>query len=166
VNEFSFGDRKSHPQVGTPPLDDAEKVLKRADIRTNRVRADRYGEVVDIGNRQTLGDSRVEAGYIKHKKKRRNGRALRGGNLDRAENLRRTLEDKSRLAFGEERLDPGNQIGRETSFGEGIGQLVSADIVKTSYDIQEKRSYFEGSSLKFANLMGKSSDSVETAQTG
>jgi len=34
-NEFGFGDRKSHPQVGTPSLDDAEKVLKSADIRTN-----------------------------------------------------------------------------------------------------------------------------------
>jgi len=35
VNEFSFGDRKSHPQIGTLPLDDAEKVLKRADVRMN-----------------------------------------------------------------------------------------------------------------------------------
>jgi len=138
VNEFGFGDRKSHPQVSTPPLDDAEKVLKSADIRTNRVRANRYGEVVDIGNRQTLGDSRMEAGYIKHKKKRRNRRALRGANLDPAENPRRTLEDKSALAFGEERLDPGNQIGGDSSFGEGIAQLVSADIVKTSFDVQEK----------------------------
>jgi len=138
VNEFGFGDRKSNPQVGTPPLDDAEKVLKSAHIRTNRVRADRYGEVVDIGNRQTLGDSRVEAGYIKHKKKWRNGLALRVANLDRAENLRRILEDKSALALGEERLDPGNQIGGDTSSGEGIGQLVTADIVKTSIDIQEK----------------------------
>jgi len=66
VNEYTFGDRKSHPQISTPPLDDAEKVLKSADIRTNRVRADRYGEVINIGNRQTLGDSGVEAGYIKH----------------------------------------------------------------------------------------------------
>jgi len=32
VNEFSFGDRKSHPQIGTPLLNDAEKVLKSADI--------------------------------------------------------------------------------------------------------------------------------------
>jgi len=138
VNEFSFGDGKSHPKVGTPPQDDDEKVLKTVDIRTNRVRADHYGEVVDIGNRQTLGDSGVVAGYIKHKKKERNGRALRGANGDRAEILRRTLENKLALAFGEERLDPGNQIGRDTSFGEGIGQLVSADIVKTSFDIQEK----------------------------
>jgi len=138
VNEFSFGDRKSHPQLGTPPLDDAEKVLKSADIRTNRVRADRYGEVVDIGNRQTLGDSGVEAGYIKHKKKRGNWRALRGANCDRAENLRRALENKSALGFGEERINPGNQIGGDASFGEGIGQLVSANIVKTSFDIQEK----------------------------
>ena len=80
----------------------------------------------------------MEAGYIKHKKKRRNGRALRGANHDRAENLRHTLENKSALAFGEKRLDPGNQIGGDTSFGEGIGQLVSADIVITSFDIQEK----------------------------
>ena len=94
--------------------------MKSADVRTNRVRADRDGEVVDIGDRQTLGDSRMEAGYIKHEEKRRNGRALRGANLDRAENLRRTLEDKSALAFGEERLDPGNQIGGDTSSGEGL----------------------------------------------
>jgi len=32
VNDFSCGDRKSHSQIGTPPLDNAEKVLKRADI--------------------------------------------------------------------------------------------------------------------------------------
>ena len=138
VNEFSFGERKSNPQVGTPPLDHAEKVLKSADIRTNRVRADCYGEVVDIGNRQTLGDSGVEAGYLKHKKKRRNGRALRGANRDRAENYRRTLENMLALVFREERLDPGNQIGGDSPFGEGIGQLVRAAIVKTSFDVQEK----------------------------
>jgi len=80
----------------------------------------------------------VEAGYIKHKQKVRNGQALRGANRDRAENLRRTLENKLALAFGEEGLDPGNQIGGDTSFGEGIAQLVSADIAKTSFDIQEK----------------------------
>jgi len=48
VNEFSFGDRKSLPQNGTRPLDAAEIVLKSADIRTYRVRANRDGEVVDI----------------------------------------------------------------------------------------------------------------------
>jgi len=102
VNQFSFGDRKSHPQVGTLPLDSAEIVLKSADIRTYRVRANRDGEVVDVSNCQTLRESRVEAGYIKHKKERRNRRALRSTNSDRAENLRRTLEYESALAFGEE----------------------------------------------------------------
>jgi len=48
VNEFSFGDRKSHPQVGTLPLDDAEIVSKSVDIQTYSVRADCDGEVVDI----------------------------------------------------------------------------------------------------------------------
>jgi len=50
----------------------------------------------------------VEAGYIKHKKERRNRRALRSANSDRAESLRRALEYESALALGEERLDPGN----------------------------------------------------------
>jgi len=80
----------------------------------------------------------LEAGYIKHKKKRRNRRALRGANRDWVEKLRHALENESALAFGEERLNPGNQIGGDTSFGEGIGQLLSADIVKTTFDIQEK----------------------------
>jgi len=80
----------------------------------------------------------VEAGYLKHKKKRRNGRALRGANRDRAENYRRTLENMLALVFREERLDPGNQIGGDSPFGEGIGQLVRAAIVKTSFDVQEK----------------------------
>ena len=48
MNEFSFGDRKGHPQVGTLCLDAAEIVLKSSDVRTYRVRADRDGEVVDI----------------------------------------------------------------------------------------------------------------------
>ena len=48
MNEFSFCERKSHPQVGTLPLDDAEIVLKSADIRTYKVRANRDSEVVDI----------------------------------------------------------------------------------------------------------------------
>jgi len=90
----------------------------------------------------------VEAGYIEHKKQRRNRRAWRGANRDRAESLRRSLENELALAFREERLIPGNQIGGDTFFGEGIGQLVSADIVKTTFDIEEKSSYFEGSSLK------------------
>ena len=64
MNEFSCGDRQSHPHVGTLSLDDAEIVLKSADIRTYRVRADRHGEVIDITNRQTLGDRRVEARNI------------------------------------------------------------------------------------------------------
>jgi len=80
----------------------------------------------------------VEAGYIQHKKKRRNRRALRGANRDWAESFRRALENETALAFGEERLNPGNQIGGDTSSGEGSGQLVSADIVKTTFDIQEK----------------------------
>jgi len=73
-----------------------------------------------------------------HKMKRRNRRTRSGANRDRAENLRRALENESALAFGEERLIPGNQIGGDTSFGEGIGQLVSTDIVKPTFDIQEK----------------------------
>jgi len=48
VNEFGFGDRKSHRQVGTLSLDATKIVLKSSDIGTYRVRADRDGEVVDI----------------------------------------------------------------------------------------------------------------------
>jgi len=136
VNELSFGDRKSHPQVGTLPLDNAKIVLQSADIRTYRVRADRDSEVVDIGNRHTLGDRWVEAGYVKHKKKRRYRRALRGANRDRAESRRCALEYDTALAFGEERLDLCDQIGGDTPFSEDIGQLVCADIVKTTFDIQ------------------------------
>jgi len=79
----------------------------------------------------------VEAGYIKDKKKWRNRRALRGVNSDRAENLRRALEYESALAFGEERLDLGNQVGGDPSSGEDVSQLVCADIVKSTFDIQE-----------------------------
>jgi len=32
VNEFCFGEGKGHPQVGTPSLDEAEIVLKSADV--------------------------------------------------------------------------------------------------------------------------------------
>jgi len=80
----------------------------------------------------------VEAGYIQHKKKRRNGRTLRGANSDRAENLRCTLEYELALAFGEERLDPGNQVNGDTSSGEDHSQLVCADVVKSTFDIQEE----------------------------
>jgi len=48
VNEFRFGDRKSHLQVGTLSLDATEIVLKSSDVRTHRVRANRDGEVVNI----------------------------------------------------------------------------------------------------------------------
>jgi len=108
----------------------------------------------------------VEAGYIQHQKKRRNRRALRGANSDRAEDLRRALEDESALAFAEERLDPGNQIGGDTSFSEDSSQLICPDIVKITFDFQEESLYFEGSSLKPANFVGEGSNSVETAQTG
>jgi len=80
----------------------------------------------------------VEAGYIKHKKERRNRRALRSTNSDRAENLSRALEYESTLAFGEERLDPGNQVRRDTSSGEDGSQLVCADVVKSTLDIHEE----------------------------
>ena len=48
VNEFSFGDSKSHPHVGTVSLNDAEIVLKSPDIRTYKVQVNRNGEVVEI----------------------------------------------------------------------------------------------------------------------
>ena len=165
MDEFSFGDRKSYPQVGTQCLDAAKVVFKSSDIRTYRVRADRDGEVIDIQNRQTLGDSRVEAGYIEHKKERRNRRALRGANSDWAEDLRCALEYESALVSGEERLDPGNQVSGDTSSDEDSSQLVCTDVVKSTCDIQEESRYFEGSGLKQADFMGESSDSLETAQT-
>jgi len=80
----------------------------------------------------------VEAGYIRHKQERRNWRALRAANSDRAENLRRALEYESALAFGEERFDPGNQVLGDTSSGEDGSQLVCADVVKSTFDIQEQ----------------------------
>jgi len=75
---------------------------------------------------------------MKHKNKGRNRRALRGTNSDRAEDPWHTLEDESALTSGEERLNPGNQIGGDPSFGEDTGQLVGTDIVKTTIDIQEE----------------------------
>ena len=80
----------------------------------------------------------MEAGYIKQKQERRYRRALRRANSHRAENLRRALEYESALAFGEERLDPGNQVRGDTSSGEDGSQLVCADVVKSTFDIQEK----------------------------
>jgi len=70
----------------------------------------------------------VKAGYIEHKQTRRNGRALSGANSDGAENLRCTLEYESALAFGEERLDSGNQVSGDTFSGEAHSQLVCADL--------------------------------------
>ena len=67
--------------------------------------------------------------------------------------------------FGEERLDPGNQVSGDTSSGKDSSQLVCTDIIKSTFDIQEESRYFEGSGLKQADLVGESSDSVETAQT-
>jgi len=81
----------------------------------------------------------VEAGYIKHKMERRNQRALRGANSDRAENLRSALEYESALAFGEDRLDPGNQVRGDTSSGKDSSQPVCAEVVKSTFDIQVER---------------------------
>jgi len=80
----------------------------------------------------------VEAGYVKHKNESRNRSALRGANSDRANNLRRALEYVLALAFGEERLDPGNQVRGDTTPGEDSSQLVCTDVVKSTFDIQEE----------------------------
>jgi len=80
----------------------------------------------------------VKAGYINHKKEWRNWRGLRSANSDPAENLRRALEYESAWVFGEERLDPGNQVHGDTSSGEDGSQLVCADVVKSTIDIQEE----------------------------
>ena len=80
----------------------------------------------------------MEASYIKDKKEWRNRRALRSANSDQAANLRHALEYESALAFGEERLDPCNQLGGDTSSGEDSSQLVCADVVKSTFDIQEE----------------------------
>ena len=108
----------------------------------------------------------MKAGYIEHKQKRRNGRALSGANSDRGENLRCTLEYESALAFGEERLDPGNQVSGDTSSGEDSSQLVCADVVKSTFDMQGENRYCEGSGLKQADFVAEISDSVKTAQPG
>ena len=102
MNEFSFGDRKSDPQVGTLPRDGTEEVLKIANVRLNRVRANCECEIIDVQDRKTLSNCRVEAGNVQHKEKRRNRGALGGTNRHWAEDLRGTLEDKPTLAFGEE----------------------------------------------------------------
>ena len=80
----------------------------------------------------------MEAGYLEQKEKRRNRRALRGANSDRANDTWCALEDESPLATGEERLNPGKQIGGDPSFGEDTRQPVCTDIVKTTLDIQEE----------------------------
>ena len=80
----------------------------------------------------------MEAGYIKHKQERSNRRALRSAKSHRAENLRCALEYESALAFGEERLDPGNQVRGDTSTGEDGSHLVCAEVVKSTFDIQEE----------------------------
>jgi len=80
----------------------------------------------------------VEAGHIKHIKERGNWRALRSATSDRGENLRRALEYESALVFGEERLDPVNQVHGDTSSGEDGSQPVCADVVKCTFDIQEE----------------------------
>jgi len=108
----------------------------------------------------------VEAGYIKHKEKRLNRRALRGANSDRAKDPRCTLEDETALATREERLNPGNQIGGDPTFSENTSQLVWTDIVETTFYVQKKSRYFEGSSLKKAYFVSEGSNSIETAQTG
>ena len=63
---------------------------------------------------------------------------MRRANSHRAENLRRSLEYESALPFGEERLDPGNQVRGDTSSGEDGSQLVCAEVVKSTFDVQEK----------------------------
>jgi len=108
----------------------------------------------------------VEAGYLEHQEKRRNQRALWGANSNRAKDLWGALEDETALATGEARLNPGNQIGGVPSFGEDTSQLVCTDIGETTFDVQEKSRYFEGSILKKAYFVGEGSNSVETAQTG
>jgi len=90
----------------------------------------------------------MEGSYIKHKKKRRNRRPMRGANSDWAESLRCTLEYESALVFGEERLDPCNQVSGDTSSSEDRSHLVCADVVKSTFDIEEESRYCEGSGLK------------------
>jgi len=57
---------------------------------------------------------------------------------DRAEDLRCVFEDESALVFGEEGLNPCHKIGGDHPFGEDSSQLLGADIVKTTLDVQEK----------------------------
>ena len=80
----------------------------------------------------------MQVGYIQHKQERRNRRALRRANSHGAENLGRGLKYESALAFGEERIEPGNQVRGDTSPGQDGSQLVCADVVKSTFDIQEK----------------------------
>jgi len=67
---------------------------------------------------------------------------------NRAKDLRGALEDESALAFGEERPNPRNEVSGDSPFSKDISQLLGTDIVKATFDIQEKSRYFQGSSLE------------------
>ena len=49
------------------------------------------------------------------------------------------MEYESALAFGEDRLDPGNQVRGDTSSGKDSSQPVCAEVVKSTFDIQVER---------------------------
>jgi len=80
----------------------------------------------------------MEAGNIENKKKRRNQGTLRDTDGDRAKDLRDVLEDELPLAFGEEKLSPCNEVQGDAPFSKNISQLVGSDILKATFDIQEK----------------------------
>jgi len=80
----------------------------------------------------------VEASNIKHKKKRKDSRALRGTNGNWEEDRRGTLEDEPALAFVEERLNPCYKVGRDPPIGEDASQFVGTEVVITTFDVQEK----------------------------
>jgi len=106
----------------------------------------------------------VEAGNIEHKKRRRHQRTLRGTEGDRAKDLRGALVDESALGFGEERLNPCNEVSGDPPFSKNISQLVGADIVKATSHVQETSQYFKGSSVKQAHFLGEGSNSVKTTE--
>ena len=80
----------------------------------------------------------MEVSNIKYKKKRRNWRVLSGINHDWEEDLRGALEDELPLAFEEERLNLCYKVGGDPPFGEDASRFVGTEVVKTTFDVQEK----------------------------
>jgi len=136
-----------------PHLDGPEQPLEEADVPSVGNGGGSQGKVVHVGEHQAPRDPEVQGYHINEEKKRRDGRALGGPNVDRGRDAWSALEEQGAAEFSQKRRDPGDQRGGDTALPDDACQCGVVDVGESSFDVQKEDTFKRGLCRVFTSFM-------------